>query len=436
MEVARGSAFEVAPATIACPVCNSTSKRHSIARRKVRDIDLDDQRTVEIRVGVYFCPSCQKHFRLQTGLAEKGKHYGKRSLEKSFTAVRDDKTTFTSLPSRLARDFHIKPSKSTCHRWFHERADLIDFERDYEPKAVESFSGALAIDEVYDKEFCLFFATDPLNNRPVSFHLCRAGNTEELKKFLLHLKSIGVTPEAIIVDGSNLYASVPQEVWPKVKIQLCVFHSIRNCQEDILNGIRAYYRSITTKTQRSFDFEKPEWWTRSVERKIRQRKLLRTHRYIFTTRMENLSAEQRKVLYELCEHHNALRVFRQFEDDLLSLFAKNQTKEQAHEKLAVMITNPDYADNSYLRSALARLGKGKFEKMITFLDYSNLECTTNNVERTNRWFRKRQKTHYRNRKERTIRNMLKADLSGRIFGTANNPVRLRRRGQDGGIMVA
>ena len=32
------------------------------------------------------------------------------------------------------------------------------------------------------------------------------------------------------------------------------------------------------------------------------------------------------------------------------------------------------------------------------------------VERTNRWFRKRQKTHYRNRKERTIRNMLKADL--------------------------
>lgn len=44
------------------------------------------------------------------------------------------------------------------------------------------------------------------------------------------------------------------------------------------------------------------------------------------------------------------------------------------------------------------------------MDYENLDSTTNHVERTNRWFRKRQKTHYRNRKEENIVNMLKADL--------------------------
>jgi hypothetical protein len=426
--------FEVAPPTADCPVCRTCCKRHSIATRRVRDVSLDGCRVIELRVGVYFCMVCQKHFRLQTGLAEKGKHYGKRSLEKSFTAVRDDKTTFTALPNRLVRDFNIHPSKSTCHRWFHERADLIDFEKEYEPQAVKSFSGALAIDEVYDKEFCLFFATDPLNNRPVSFHLCTAGNTEESKKFLLHLKSIGINPEVLIVDGSNLYVSTPQEVWPNVKIQLCVFHSIRNCQEDILDGIRAYYRSISKKAQWSFDFETPEWWAKSVERKARQRKLLRAYRYAFTTRRENLSSEQARVLDELCQNHDALRVFRQFEDDLLSLFDRNQRKEQAREKLTVMITHPDYAGNSYLQSALARLGKGKFEKMITFLDYANLECTTNNVERTNRWFRKRQKTHYRNRKERTIRNMLKVDLAVRI-GNATAPIRLRPR-RDAEALVA
>lgn len=316
------------------------------------------ERVIPIRVGVYSCLNCDKHFRLQTGLAEKGKHYSKRALEKGFVAIRDDKNTFTALPNRLARDFHIGPSKSTCHRWFHERAGLIDFEKQYEPRAIQAFSGALAIDEVYDKEFCLFFATDPLNNRPLSFHLCTAGNTEELRKFLLRLRSIGVMPEVLIVDGSNLYASTPQEVWPNVKIQLCVFHSIRNCQDDILNGVRAYYRSISKAAQWTFDFEEPEWWTQSVQKKARQRQLLRTHRYIFTTRREKLSSEQQGILAELCANHPVLAIFRQFEDDLLSLFGKNQTKEMAFQQLASMLANPHYSTNVHLRSAIARFGKG------------------------------------------------------------------------------
>lgn len=60
--------------------------------------------------------------------------------------------------------------------------------------------------------------------------------------------------------------------------------------------------------------------------------------------------------------------------------------------------------------SLKRLSWRKSGQIVTFLEYENLDATTNHVERTNRWFRKRQKTHYGNRKERTIRNMLKADL--------------------------
>jgi hypothetical protein len=63
------------------------------------------------------------------------------------------------------------------------------------------------------------------------------------------------------------------------------------------------------------------------------------------------------------------------------------------QRLAEMLTNPEYREMGDLRLALKRLGKGKFERMITFLDYENLDATTNHVERTNRWFRKRQKTH-------------------------------------------
>jgi transcription antitermination factor NusG len=67
-----------------------------------------------------------------------------------------------------------------------------------------------------------------------------------------------------------------------------------------------------------------------------------------------------------------------------------------------------------------------FEKTLTFMDYENLDSTTNQVERTNRWFRKRQKTHYRNRKEENIVNMLKADLLGQMERDKDKPpVKLR-----------
>jgi hypothetical protein len=51
-----------------------------------------------------------------------------------------------------------------------------------------------------------------------------------------------------------------------------------------------------------------------------------------------------------------------------------------------------------------------FARLFLFTAYENAHRTTNSTERANRWFRKRQKTHYRNRREYTIKNMLHADL--------------------------
>jgi hypothetical protein len=61
--------------------------------------------------------------------------------------------------------------------------------------------------------------------------------------------------------------------------------------------------------------------------------------------------------------------------------------------------------------SVARLRDDKiFARLFPFAEYENAHRTTNSTERANRWFRKRQKTHYRNRKEHTIRGMLHADL--------------------------
>jgi Transposase len=427
VEVTSDNALEIAPPTAECPVCHSESKRHSIARRNIRDISLDGERVVPVRVGVYRCAMCQKHFRLQTGLAEKGKHYSKRALEKSFVAVRDDKMTFTGLPNRLSRDFHIAPSKSTCHRWFHNRADKINFEKDYEPLAAESFSGAVAIDEVYDREFCIMFATDPLNRRPISFHICAAGSGKELEIFLRHLDGIGIKPEVLIVDGSALYQHVPQRVWPAVRIQLCTFHVIKNCSDDIESAIRTFCKNLSKGGKCPHEgFEAPLWWIEQVHQKAVDKLLIREHHIAFLTREESLSHHQRTALTKLCGRYPELQAMRDFHKDLLGLFQRDRTADEAWAKLRAMREESRYKEIPGLQVALGRLKDNKFEKMITFLNYENLDSTTNHVERTNRWFRKRQKTHYRNRTERTIRNMLKADLLGKARNS-DHPVTLLRR---------
>ena len=68
-------------------------------------------------------------------------------------------------------------------------------------------------------------------------------------------------------------------------------------------------------------------------------------------------------------------------------------------------------EDSHIAHVLKRIGDGRwYGKLFAFAAFENAHRTTNSTERANRWFRKRQKTHYRNRKEHTIKNMLHADL--------------------------
>ena len=53
--------------------------------------------------------------------------------------------------------------------------------------------------------------------------------------------------------------------------------------------------------------------------------------------------------------------------------------------------------------------------MIVFLDWENVDCTNNHVERNNRVFRMLQKTRYKRRKDHTIKKALELDLYARML---------------------
>jgi hypothetical protein len=80
-----------------------------------------------------------------------------------------------------------------------------------------------------------------------------------------------------------------------------------------------------------------------------------------------------------------------------------------------MVNKAAYQTNTFLAKALKKLSKDKFEHMIVFLGWENVDGTNNHVERNNRVFRMLQKTRYKRRKDHTIAKALELDLYARML---------------------
>ena len=137
--------------------------------------------------------------------------------------------------------------------------------------------------------------------------------------------------------------------------------------------------------------------------------------YLIVKKQENLTEQDHQDLAMMFEIAPQLKLLRQFNHQFYRLFEEGITKQQARYRHTQMINNRDYLDNPFLAKALKKLKKEKFEKMITFLGWENVERTNNHVERNNRGFRMMQKTRYKRRKKHTIEKALELDLYQRML---------------------
>src|SRR5260370_29863951 len=108
-----------------CRACGAECKRHSVRTRTVRDISLGGPVVLQVRVGNYHCRACARFFKPELPFAGKGKRYTDRAVRKAVESVQQDKTTYTSLPRRLERDFAVRPALSTGWAWFQQFAGSI-----------------------------------------------------------------------------------------------------------------------------------------------------------------------------------------------------------------------------------------------------------------------------------------------------------------------
>ena len=289
----------------------------------------------------------------------------------------------SSSPSRRSRTGWKEPGKK-------RRAQLAE---EYEPWALENFSGYLAADEVYDGPFCVLFAVDSKRQRRLAYEVLEHNPTrEDIERFFRRMARMltkrGLAVSGITTDGSSLYPDPIQTVWPNALHQICEFHVIKEINKDILRALAKLRKSLAAQIPK-LPRGRPR--TRKQKDRARHAKHLRTqitelfdHRYLLV--QHGLSLSEKRTIRRLARRHREIRHLRELMDEVYRLFDRRCRTETALAKLAKL--RGKLSRFEHLGKVLSKLQSPNLDKALTFLDDKEMESTSNSVERANRRHRK------------------------------------------------
>ncbi len=285
----------------------------------------------------------------------------------------------------------------------------------YLDEAVADFSGYLAIDEIYDGPFCVLSVVDNCRYNRLAFRVLEHDPTHDdvrafLSAFKGQLDQRGRSVRGITTDGSPLYPKVLKELWPDAPHQVCEFHVLQEITTAVLRTLaklRKDRKAHIPKQRRGRPRQQDKVQVRRIKRLQQGVAELFTHRHLFVR--HHLSAAQQKLLKKLVRGQPSLRVLRDIMDEVYRLFdrrCKTATALRRLEKLRQRVRR-----FKRLARALAVLHSPNLEKALLFLDDKLLGATSNAVERSNRRFRKAQKSIYSVRTKEHIEQRLALDMN-------------------------
>lgn len=292
-------------------------------------------------------------------------------------------------PSPRSKTGWRRGGKRARERW---QTDYLDW-------ALADFSGYLAADELYDGPFCILSIVDNQTFKRLFYQvLDHAPDQADLIAFFQQFQAVlqvrQLTVKGITTDGSPLYpASIPA-VFGGVSHQVCVFHILKDLNYGVLRAV-AQVRKQLAAQQPKLGRGRPTRTQRKLAQR-RQRLQLKIadlfeHRYLFV--QHQLSASERITLQHITRGLPQLRTLRTIVDEIYRLFDRRCRTETALAKLAQLRGRVQRF--TAVRQVLKTLFTANVEKALTFLDDHALGSTSNAVERSNRRYRKLQKTVYR-----------------------------------------
>jgi hypothetical protein len=309
--------------------------------------------------------------------------------------VLKNEMTISYASSCAKENYHLKSVPSTIWNW----SGIVEISEEskklIEKETISNCSGHIGIDEVYDNKDGIIFTTDLAHDLILSTKICEGKpDIEMIEKELENIKNKGIIPKSCTKDGSPLYINTISKVFENIKLQTCIFHLIKNLIKYFLD----WHRSIRSELK-----------IKSLPRGLKcsgrhLKQYLFRKRTLFVKRelSEKETLELKKILIGFPELGKLRKKYLQF----LSIFDA-EDKDDAVKKYWLFICDP--LVNEKMPDLIKQLKK-HFDnnELFTYLDFDKSLITkirtTNQTERTNRKFRKKQKTHYRIRnKERRKR---------------------------------
>jgi len=285
---------------------------------------------------------------------------------------------------------------------------------EYLDEALKTFSGYLAADEVYDGPFCVLALVDNHSFQRLAYRvLDHAPNQQDVRDFFApfraHLDARGLKVRAITTDGSSLYPDVIAEVFPGAAHQVCQFHVLKEITQAVLHAVAKVRKELKAKQPplpRGRPSKAHQAAARTAKRTQQRIADLFDHRHLFV--QHHLTPAERKTLQRITRGLPHLRTLRQIMDEVYRLFDRRCRTETALGKLARLRRRVRRFKR--VGRTLNKLFTPNLQKALTFLNDRLLPSTSNAVERSNRRFRKAQRSVYCVRTARHIRQRIALDM--------------------------
>ena len=282
--------------------------------------------------------------------------------------------------------------------------------------ALSDFSGFIAADELYDGPFCILSIVDNRTFKRLLYQVLDRDPTHTdivalFRRFQRALETRGLTLKGITTDGSPLYPEPIAIVFGAIPHQVCQFHILREITKAVLSAVAQERKRLAASAPKLPRGRPPA--TKAAQQAVRRKKridrklgALFEHRYLFVQR--RLSRSERRTLQRITRGLPQLRVLRELMEEVYGLFDRRCRTATAVAKLTALRAR--LRRFRWLRTVLKKLLSPGLEKALVFLDERLLGTTSNAVERSNRRYRKMQKTVYRVRTLRAIEGRLALDL--------------------------
>jgi len=244
--------------------------------------------------------------------------------------------------------FLIPITKSSIKRW-------IDAIGTHLPTPEEMLQQLLALTPVTEchidgyyplgTDNCVMVVKDE-HDRILITHEAASENGEDAKKFLQHVKDLGLNVTAAFSDYSQSFTEAIKAVWPHARFQADHFHTVKNIWGHLKKALLSYRRNIKAQGEAHNDEQ------------VRERaKTLWKLRWSLLKKPANLSGEEKQAIAEL-EREDAgfVHRFRHIIRQLVNIFDHTHSEAQARSRL------------QQLRQDIHALEDRNLEKILTFFD--------------------------------------------------------------------